>query len=106
MAPARSTRFRPTRRCSSCATCWRDAGRWRGTGDEGAWARGVPPRRSCGIEGVRARRARFAGGAVMTATFSTLVVWHDVECGRYSADLPLWHELAARERGPILEVGA
>jgi SAM-dependent methyltransferase len=42
----------------------------------------------------------------MTATFSTLVVWHDVECGRYSADLPLWRELAARERGPILDVGA
>jgi SAM-dependent methyltransferase len=42
----------------------------------------------------------------MTATFSTLVVWHDVECGGYSADLSLWHELAARERGPILDVGA
>jgi len=42
----------------------------------------------------------------MTATFSPLVVWHDVECGRYRADLPLWRELAARERGPILDVGA
>ncbi|HTE62395.1 MAG TPA: class I SAM-dependent methyltransferase [Solirubrobacteraceae bacterium] len=42
----------------------------------------------------------------MTPAFSTLVVWHDVECGRYSADLPLWHELATRERGPILDVGA
>jgi SAM-dependent methyltransferase len=42
----------------------------------------------------------------MTATFSPLVVWHDVECGRYSADLSLWHELAAREPGPILDVGA
>jgi SAM-dependent methyltransferase len=42
----------------------------------------------------------------MTATFSPLVVWHDVECGRYRADLPLWHELAEAERGPILDVGA
>jgi len=42
----------------------------------------------------------------MTATFSPLVVWHDVECGRYTADLALWHELAARERGPVLDVGA
>jgi SAM-dependent methyltransferase len=39
-------------------------------------------------------------------TFSPLVVWHDVECGSYTADLPLWRELAAAERGPILDVGA
>src|SRR5829696_8786771 len=38
--------------------------------------------------------------------FSPLVVWHDVECGRYRADLALWRELAARERGPVLDVGA
>jgi SAM-dependent methyltransferase len=42
----------------------------------------------------------------MTATFSPLVVWHDVECGRYRVDLPLWHRLARRERGPVLDVGA
>jgi SAM-dependent methyltransferase len=40
------------------------------------------------------------------ATFSPLVVWHDVECGSYRADLPLWLELAAAERGPVLDVGA
>jgi SAM-dependent methyltransferase len=38
------------------------------------------------------------------------VVWHDLECGRYRADLPLWRELAgSAEAGladPILEVGA
>jgi SAM-dependent methyltransferase len=39
-------------------------------------------------------------------SFSPLVVWHDVECGRYTADLPLWHELAAAARGPVLDVGA
>jgi len=39
-------------------------------------------------------------------TLSALVVWHDVECGSYRADLPLWLELAAAERGPVLDVGA
>jgi SAM-dependent methyltransferase len=38
------------------------------------------------------------------------VIWHDVECGYYRADLPLWRELADAEAkgGPaeILEVGA
>ena len=34
------------------------------------------------------------------------VVWHDLECGSYSADLPLWRELAAMAGGPVLDVGA
>jgi SAM-dependent methyltransferase len=34
------------------------------------------------------------------------VAWHDVECHRYTADLPLWQALAAREGGPVLDVGA
>jgi SAM-dependent methyltransferase len=34
------------------------------------------------------------------------IVWHDVECGGYTADLPLWHELADAEAGPVLDVGA
>jgi SAM-dependent methyltransferase len=33
------------------------------------------------------------------------VVWHDVECGAYAADLPLWEELAERAQGPVLELG-
>jgi SAM-dependent methyltransferase len=32
------------------------------------------------------------------------VIWHDVECGGYTADLPLWEELA-QQGGPILELG-
>ncbi|MDX6718614.1 MAG: hypothetical protein QOJ63_868 [Solirubrobacteraceae bacterium] len=36
----------------------------------------------------------------------TQVIWHDVECGSYTADLPLWRELAEAERGPVLDVGA
>ena len=34
------------------------------------------------------------------------VIWHDVECGRYDADIALWRELAATAQGPILDVGA
>jgi SAM-dependent methyltransferase len=34
------------------------------------------------------------------------VIWHDVECASYDADLGLWRELAAAEPGPILDVGA
>ncbi|MGI8778834.1 MAG: class I SAM-dependent methyltransferase [Solirubrobacteraceae bacterium] len=41
----------------------------------------------------------------MTA-FSPLVVWQDVECGGYRADMGLWRELAAAADGPVLEVGA
>ena len=33
------------------------------------------------------------------------VVWHDVECGGYEADLPLWEELAEAADGPVLELG-
>ncbi|HWN73765.1 MAG TPA: class I SAM-dependent methyltransferase [Solirubrobacterales bacterium] len=36
---------------------------------------------------------------------STKAIWHDVECGSYDADLPLWEELAERCGGPILELG-
>jgi SAM-dependent methyltransferase len=32
-------------------------------------------------------------------------IWHDVECGGYAADLPLWEELAERRGGPVLELG-
>jgi SAM-dependent methyltransferase len=34
----------------------------------------------------------------------SVVVWHDLECGSYDADLPLWDELAAG--GAVLDVGA
>ncbi len=34
------------------------------------------------------------------------VIWHDLECGAYRTDLPLWLELAAATPGaPVLEVG-
>ena len=34
------------------------------------------------------------------------VIWHDIECGSYRADLPLWRTLARRYGDPILEIGA
>jgi SAM-dependent methyltransferase len=36
----------------------------------------------------------------------TEVIWHDLECGGYDLDLPLWRELADREGSPVLDVGA
>jgi SAM-dependent methyltransferase len=32
-------------------------------------------------------------------------IWHDVECGAYSADLALWEELADQTGGPVLDLG-
>jgi SAM-dependent methyltransferase len=37
---------------------------------------------------------------------SEVVIWHDVECGGYGADLALWRELAGEAGGPILDLGA
>lgn len=34
------------------------------------------------------------------------VIWHDLECGRYTADLALWRALAQAAAGPVLELGA
>jgi SAM-dependent methyltransferase len=42
-------------------------------------------------------------GAPPSARAAT--IWHDVECGGYGADLPLWEELAAAVDGPVLELG-
>ena len=33
-------------------------------------------------------------------------VWHDLECGGYREDLPLWRTLASAASGPVLDVGA
>ena len=34
------------------------------------------------------------------------VLWHDLECGAYREDLPLWHTLARAVGGPVLDIGA
>jgi SAM-dependent methyltransferase len=36
---------------------------------------------------------------------ATAAIWHDVECGSYAADLPLWEEVAEEYGDPILELG-
>ncbi|HEX8752086.1 MAG TPA: class I SAM-dependent methyltransferase [Solirubrobacterales bacterium] len=36
---------------------------------------------------------------------SELAIWHDVECGAYGADLPVWEELAQAGEGPVLDLG-
>ena len=33
-------------------------------------------------------------------------IWHDLECGTYTEDLPFWRALAAEHDGPLLDVGA
>lgn len=37
---------------------------------------------------------------------ATRVIWHDIECGAYTADFPVWRELAAESGDPVLDVGA
>jgi SAM-dependent methyltransferase len=34
------------------------------------------------------------------------VIWHDLECGAYAADMALWRELANERGDPVLDVGA
>jgi SAM-dependent methyltransferase len=41
----------------------------------------------------------------MSAALDTEVIWHDVECASYSADLPLWEELTAAGDGAVLDLG-
>ena len=36
----------------------------------------------------------------------SVVLWHDLECGGYTGDLPLWRELAHQADGPVLDLGA
>ena len=51
---------------------------------------------------MRAPRARVRA----SPPFDLDVAWHDVECGGYEADLPLWRELAERTEGAVLDLGA
>ena len=41
----------------------------------------------------------------MVGLTAEAVVWHDVECAGYAADLALWRELADTREGRILELG-
>jgi len=61
---------------------------------------------------VNAARGRAAQtpARVPGARPSEAIVWHDLECGSYRADLPLWRELAASARpaapARLLEIGS
>ena len=37
---------------------------------------------------------------------SEQAIWHDLECGGYAADLPLWQALVGEHGDPVLEIGA
>jgi SAM-dependent methyltransferase len=51
--------------------------------------------------------SRSLGGTAPAASLTPAeVVWHDLECGAYRADIALWQELARQAGGPILDVGA
>jgi SAM-dependent methyltransferase len=41
----------------------------------------------------------------MSVAIGEQTIWHDVECGSYAADLPLWEELAAGAGGEVLDLG-
>jgi SAM-dependent methyltransferase len=47
-----------------------------------------------------------SSGSGSEPTLAEVVIWHDLECGGYDIDLPVWRSLAARHGGPILDVGA
>jgi SAM-dependent methyltransferase len=49
---------------------------------------------------------RAADAAPALSADALHVLWHELECGRYAADLPLWRELAAQSDGPLLDLGA
>jgi SAM-dependent methyltransferase len=41
----------------------------------------------------------------VSARLAEEVIWHDLECGSYAADLSLWEELAAAAEGEVLDLG-
>jgi SAM-dependent methyltransferase len=41
----------------------------------------------------------------MIAAAARAVLWHDLECGGYAADLALWSRLAGENPGPVLDLG-
>ena len=42
----------------------------------------------------------------MSSMTAPSVVWHDLECGAYAEDQPLWRSLASDSGDPVLEIGA
>ncbi|MFN8162042.1 MAG: class I SAM-dependent methyltransferase [Solirubrobacterales bacterium] len=46
-----------------------------------------------------------AGSGASLAPAAAAVLWHDLECGSYAADLGVWEELADRCAGEVLDLG-
>src|SRR3954453_6931940 len=44
--------------------------------------------------------------AAQTGRMNLDALWHDLECGGYREDLPLWRALVSEAGGPVLDVGA
>jgi SAM-dependent methyltransferase len=42
----------------------------------------------------------------LTNAVDDRVIWHDVECASYAADLDSWRRLAAAAGGPVLDIGS
>ena len=60
-------------------------------------------------EASSAGRERRIGARAVADRAAEAVIWHDLECGAYRADLALWRELcraALRIGAPILDLGA
>ncbi len=45
-------------------------------------------------------------GSALRPVEDGAVIWHDVECADYEADLSLWRQLADQGGGPVLELGS
>ena len=81
-------------------------------GDSNAPSTRCPPTRRCWRCASCCRAAARREQVVVSALpRCRVVVWHDLECGGYRADLPLWRELAAAAAGrdghaSVLDIGA
>src|SRR5690349_7847756 len=70
--------------------------------DRGCAVRRPRPGRPRAVRRRHARRARPRPGRHVNVD----ALWHDLECGDYREDLPLWRSLAAGAGGTVLDVGA
>ena len=95
-APARDPRPSPPRSTRRSRRC--RSGQPVRAADVHRAARASPGAGGAGPRG-QVLGARGGGSAVS-------VIWHDLECGAYAEDLPLWRALAAEHGDPVLDVGA
>ncbi len=68
-------------------------------------ARDQPARRGRGSELARSPVVTSASEREQSRRAELSVLWHDLECGAYEADLSLWERLAESVKGPVLDLG-